>query len=85
MMHYFSMGILMAKIAYWSTRYDISFQFWNGDNNVYISRDQIDIHSSGGYETIEKVLKYTIEWCEKTNPSFKYPEGIEITNPYAGT
>lgn len=79
-----SIGILMAKIDFWRQHYEISFQFWR-ENNVHIMRDLVDIHSSGGHDSIEKVLQHTIEWCEKANPSIKYPTGLEITNPYAGT
>lgn len=73
-------GSLLAKIEYWSTLYDISFQFWNDDNNVFIGRDLVEIHSMGGRSTMREILEDTIEWCEKTNPSKKYPKAITITN-----
>lgn len=73
-------GSLLAKIEYWSTLYNISFQFWDDDNNVYISCDLVDIHSMGGRSTMREILEDTIEWCEKTNPSKKYPKVITITN-----
>lgn len=64
---------LLRRINYWRKKYDLSFQFWQDQNNVYIARDLVDIHSMGGRESIEEILQDTIEWCEKTNPSFKYP------------
>jgi hypothetical protein len=80
-----SMGILMAKIEYWRRKYYLLFQFDKEYVNVFISHGAIDLAEIGGYGRIEELLKDTIEWCEKANPSFKYPDGIEITNPYTGT
>lgn len=75
-------GRAMAKIQFWAERYDLSFQFWkDGNNNVFIERDLVEIHSMGGEDTPLQIMERTIEWCEKTNPSVKYPAGIEISNP----
>lgn len=72
----------MAKIQFWSGRYDLSFQFWGEDNNnVFIERDGVELASFGGEETPLLIIERTIEWCEKSNPSVKYPKGIEISNP----
>jgi hypothetical protein len=75
-------GKAMAKIQFWSGKYDLSFQFWGeGDCNVYISKDSVDIKSMGGEDTPLEIMNQAIEWCEKANPSTKYPEGIEASNP----
>ncbi len=75
------LGILMMKIGYWSHRYQFSFQFWGKDNNnVFIYRDDVELISFGD-ETMEDVLEKTIEWCEKSWTYYKYPKGLEITNP----
>lgn len=79
---WFITGRLLAKIEFWSKQYTFSFQFWGeGNNNVFIDRDSVEVHSTGGMDTIKEVLEEAIEWCEKANPSKKYPKGIEITNP----
>lgn len=77
----FLIGILMAKIEYWQIQYEFSFQFWEDNNNVYIERGSVEIASFGGESSIREILERTIEWCEKANPRFKYPDGIMITNP----
>ena len=78
----FLIGILMAKIEAWTVQYEFSFQFWEDENNtVYINRGSVEVASFGGERTIQKVLERTIAWCEKANPRFKYPKGIEVTNP----
>lgn len=74
-------GLMMAKIEYWTKQYEFSFQFWGEDNNVYINKDDVEITSFGGHESIQQILNKTIEWCEKANPRYKYPKGVEITNP----
>lgn len=74
-------GREMTKIQFWSAYYDFSFQFWGEDNNnVYVSRDSIDIADFGGEETPLDIIKRVIAWCEKTNPSVTYPAGIEVSN-----
>jgi hypothetical protein len=62
------METLITEIEKWSEKYDFSFQFWGEDNNnVFISKDHVDLHSTGGYETIEEVLKVTLEWVYRVN------------------
>lgn len=79
---WFVIGRELTKIQFWSSRYDISFQFWgSNNNNVFIERDGVDITSFGGYDTPLQVLKKAVEWFEKTNPSVEYPKGIDISNP----
>lgn len=72
-----SMGILIGKIEYWQKQYEFSFQFWEEDNNnVFINRGHVEIASFGGESTIRDILELTIQWCEKANPRFKYPESL---------
>jgi hypothetical protein len=67
---------LLEKIEFWTKQYEFSFQFWGeGNNNVFINRDGIEIASFGGENSIKDILKLTIDWCEKANPSkIKYPK-----------
>lgn len=75
------MGILLAKIEFWTIQYDFSFQFWGkNNNNVYISRDEVEVASMGGEETVKEILERTLAWCEKSNPRKKYPDGLTIKN-----
>ena len=76
-----TMGMLMGKIEYWQLKYQFSFQFWpDGENNVYIYKEGVELRSMGGRGCIEDILRDTIQWCEKANPRFAYPQGLEITN-----
>ena len=75
-------GIILAKIEFWTTQYEFSFQFWGRDNNnVYINRDYIELASFGGEDSIADILTLAIEWCEKANPRKQYPKELIITNP----
>jgi hypothetical protein len=75
-------GREMTKIQFWSSFYDFSFQFWgDGDNNVFIARDLVEVHSMGGSNSPLNIMQRTIAWCEVTNPSVTYPEVIDISNP----
>lgn len=81
-MKHYTLGILLAKIEYWSHRYDFSFQFWGaGRNNVFIYRKGVELFSAGDYETIEDLFKEVLEWCEAAYPRYEYPKGLVVTNP----
>lgn len=68
-------GISLNRVEFWAYQYDFSFQFWGpGQNNVFINRDDVEIHSSGGFDTVMEMFDYVIEWCEKANPKVKYPK-----------
>ena len=59
---------LLQEIEKYSEKYTFSFQFWGkGNNNVYIEKDCVELTSSGGYETIEDVLKFALEYIYKIN------------------
>lgn len=76
------LGFKLAKIEYWSNRYRFGFQYWGPEGcNVYIYRDDVEIASFGGRETISELLDDVIEWCEKAYPRYQYPKGLVITNP----
>ncbi len=61
------------KIEFWTKRYEFSFQFWgSGNNNVYINKDDVEVASFGGEDSIQDILVMTIQWCEKSNPRIKY-------------
>lgn len=79
------LGLELLKVEFWSFKYDFQFQFWGEDqNNVFIEKDGVQIHSSGGFKRVSDVIKYVVEWCEKANPRVKYPKsicGVEIDLP----
>lgn len=66
---------LVKKIEKWSAVYDFSFQFWGeGNMNVFIAKDGIDITSFGGEDTIEAIMQRTLAWIAEKNPGgFKAP------------
>jgi hypothetical protein len=70
-------GMLLTKIEFWAHHYDFSFQFWGpGNNNVFINKHSVELTSTGGYDTIEELFEFVLQWCEKANPGIKYPEVI---------
>jgi hypothetical protein len=78
-------GMLLCKVEFWAHQYDFSFQFWGvGNNNVFINKENIDLSSSGGFQTVKEMFEWVVKWCEKSNPRVKYPEAIigkEISLP----
>lgn len=81
---YTRLGLLAKKVEFWSERYDFLYQFYgeNGDYNVYIQKDTTEIGVIGGEDSIDKVLKRTVEWCEKANPRIKYPADLIDAEKY---
>lgn len=75
-------GLLIKKIEFWSDKkgYQFNFQFWGKDNNnVFISKDLVEIKSMGGEDSALEIIKMAVEWAEKSNPSIRYPKELEIT------
>jgi hypothetical protein len=61
-------SILLEEIEKWSQKYELSFQFWgNGCNNVFISKDGVDLYDAGGYSSIEDVLTVALKWIYRVN------------------
>lgn len=70
---------LINEIEKWSQKYDISFQLWGlGNNNVFIQRDHVELHSSGGYETVTEAMKEALLWIYKVN---RVPNKDRLINP----
>ncbi len=61
------LGTLLQEIEKWSGKYKFSFQFWPDQNNVYISKDGVDLTSFGGYSTIKGVLVKALEYIYRIN------------------
>lgn len=77
---FFLIGQLMARINYWSAIYYISIQFWGEDeNNVYISKDDVELYAGGGF-TMKEAIENTLEYLERINPKFEYPNLITPHN-----
>jgi len=78
-MYQTALGILMARIQFWTTVYEFSFQFWGeNNNNVFICKDDVEVASFGGEDTIAAILTTTLLWCEKVNPTMSYPTGLGV-------
>jgi hypothetical protein len=59
---------LFKRIKKYSDRYQFTFQFWGeGNNNVFIDKDDVDIYNTGGYDTPEEVMEAAIEFLDKIN------------------
>jgi|SRR5688572_11309282 len=76
--HFIDLGMMIKRCEFWTKHrhYEFSFQFWENTNNVYINKDDVEIKSFGGHESIESLLEKTLEWCEKANPKLKYPDNL---------
>jgi len=59
---------LIQEIEYYSDKYQFSFQFWgDGNNNVFIMKDDIDLYSSGGFSSIQEALIDALHYIYKIN------------------
>jgi len=67
---------LIEAIEKYSDKYQFSFQFWgNGENNVYIAKDDINLYDTGGYLTIEDVMIAALHYIYKVN---RVPESERV-------
>ena len=69
------MDKLLEEIEKWSEKYNFSFQFWHKNNSVYISKDsfhgEVDLYSTGGYDTPLEVIVRALLWVYKVNETKK--------------
>lgn len=84
MIKHLALGILMAKVDYWRTRYSLHVHIFD-DVHIHVCKEEVEIKMFIEFTSIEDALKAFIDWAEQAYPRYKYPDGIEITNPYAGT
>lgn len=64
--------LVLNEIENWTPKYEFSFQFWGeGNNNVFIDKDDVEIHSTGGYETPLDAMIAALEYIYKINPKAK--------------
>jgi hypothetical protein len=59
---------LIFEIEKWSETYEFNFQFWgNGNNNVFISKDEVELYSSGDHTTPKDVIIDALNYIHKIN------------------
>ena len=59
---------LLKEIELFSVKYQFSFQFWgDGNNNVFISKDDVELYSSGGWLNIEDALTDAVKYIYRIN------------------
>ncbi len=79
----FLLGLQLARLDFWvnKKKYNVSIQFWgDGDNNVYIVKEDVEVAVFGGCDTAYEAIDKTVTWFEKSNPSIKYPNELGGAN-----
>lgn len=61
------MNNLTKELDKWSKKYDLSFQFWEGNNSFYVEKNDVELHSSGGFLTSEECIKECLLYIYKIN------------------
>lgn len=62
-----SLTKLSKEIKKWSKQYELSFQFWPRQNNVWIYKDQVEIFNRGGLETMEEAMQEACDFLNRIN------------------
>ncbi|MFD1770837.1 hypothetical protein [Sphingobacterium suaedae] len=57
----------MDRLAQYAHMYDFNVQIMNKEYNIYVDRDLIDLHSVGGYETLDEAVDEVIKWILRLN------------------
>lgn len=61
-------NIFWSELNKYAGKYQFSFQFWGeGNNNVYIMKDDVDLYSTGGLETPQDALCDALDYIYKIN------------------
>lgn len=63
-----AMENLIKRIEHYAEKYEFNFQFWGeGNNNIYIIKDDVALYDSGGHETIKDCLEDTLKYLDRIN------------------
>jgi hypothetical protein len=61
-------AMLFERLKEYFGKYEISFQFWgDGNNNVFINKDDVEIASFGGENTPEEIMVRALEYLDRIN------------------
>ena len=61
---------LLAEIEKYSEVYEFHFQFWGkGSNNVFVSKNDVELYNSGDHETPEDAIKEALRYIYKVKPN----------------
>lgn len=59
---------LIQELEQWSETYHFNFQFWGeGNNNVFISKDGVELYSTGGLDSIADIIIAALVYVRKIN------------------
>lgn len=47
--------------------YNVNIQFYNQEWNIYLSRDDVNLHSIGGYDELVNAICVMNKWIVKVN------------------
>lgn len=62
----------MQRIAEYAGKYYISIQFWGqGNYNIFIEKDNIDLLSAGGFDTPNEAIDTVLNYLDKINSKTK--------------
>jgi len=60
---------ILNDIDYWTSKYEIHFQFrGDGENNVFISKNDVNLYSNGGLDKPIDAMKDALKYINKVNP-----------------
>ena len=70
---------ILSNIDYWTSKYEINFQFWGDyENNVFISKNDVNIYSNGGFKKPIDAMEDALKWINKVNP-INSPRTVKIS------
>lgn len=60
---------IMQRIQHYANNgWEINVQIWgDGENNIYVSKGDVDMWSDGGCETMEKALESALHYLDRVN------------------
>ncbi|MEI2271854.1 hypothetical protein OHD16_06835 [Sphingobacterium sp. ML3W] len=66
------------RLEEWSNKYDFQVQIYDGDYNIYVEKDGVDLYSIGGEKTLKDAVDRIIEWIERVNRKVLVTEDKEV-------
>ena len=57
----------LKELTGWNDVYDMTFQMYDGEFIIYLSKNDVDVFVTGGNATPEEALKKTLIWIRRVN------------------
>lgn len=57
----------IERLEPYKNQYDFTLQLMDGEYNVFVERDLVELYAIGGYKTADEAIDGVIKWIKRVN------------------